>query len=108
MRVLKELFASFTGKRTQGNEADIERLTGAIIALEKALHLTLGQSIIGGNVPGEEGMTRDDIINLLIEQWEEASRVNQELVSISPYMQEGYLQIHDGFLKALRFLKSAS
>ncbi len=95
----------FTRKRIRQNEDDIERLIGAITALEKALHMTLVQSIIKPPLHlGEDD--RDDVIDVLIARWEDALMIEMSrLVYSTPQQKEGYRLIHEGFLQSLQSLK---
>ena len=97
--------AFFTRKRIRQNEDDIERLIGAITALEKALHMTLVQSIIKPPLHlGEDD--RDDVIDVLIARWEDALMIEMSrLVYSAPQQKEGYRLIHEGFLQLLQSLK---
>ena len=64
--VLLVIIVFFTRRRVQRNEDNIEKLIGAITALER----TLAQSI--SNLPPHSREEQESQINMLIARWEEA------------------------------------
>ena len=97
--------AFFTKKRIRQNEDDIGNMRGAIIALEKALHLTLVVSIIKtSSHVGEDD--RDDVIDTLVARWKDALVNDMSFLwPATPQQREGYRLVHKGFLQLLQDLK---